>query len=123
MRADRIYFYASEKFLGCLDAGTGEVLWKNTDSELLKAIGPTRKAQNPIEGYATTTFIKCNDDFIFFAGPQRSRLVVARARDGKLAWQKKHGNFQLVLREDGIYAAGPQLRSPAAQASGYKLAY
>ena len=123
MGTRRIYYYSPEEFLGCLDAKSGEVLWKNDDRELLEAIGPSTKAQNPIQGYATTTFIKCNDDFIFFAGPQRQRLVVARTEDGTLVWQKEHGNFQLVLRDDGIYAAGPQLRTPTIQSSGYKLAY
>jgi outer membrane protein assembly factor BamB len=124
MRGDRIYFYSPEKFLGCLDAKRGGVVWKNSDAELLEAIGPNASAQHPITGYATTTYIKCNDEFIFFAGPQRSRLVAARAQDGKLLWQKEHGNFLLVLRDDGIYAVGPQqARAPTVPESGYKLAY
>jgi len=123
MRGKRIYFYSPGKLLGCLDAGDGNVLWKNSDSELLQAIGPEGRAQHYVTGYSTSTYIKCNDDLIFFAGPQRSRLVVARAKDGKLLWQKEHGNFQLVLREDGVYAAGPQQpRSPSSE-SGFKLAY
>jgi outer membrane protein assembly factor BamB len=60
-----------------------------------------------VTGYSTTTYIKCNDDYILFAGPQRSRLVVASAADGRLLWQRENGNLQLVLRDDGFYAAGP----------------
>jgi len=123
MRNDRIYFYSPAKFLGCLDAKSGDVLWKNTDAELLEAIGPDGRAQNPIAGYSTQTFIKCTDGLIFFAGPQRSRLVAARTKDGKVVWQKEHGNFLLVLRDDAIYAIGPQLRSSPAAESGYKFAY
>ena len=123
MRGGRIYFYCPEKFLGCLDAKTGDVLWKNSDAELLAAIGPSQKAQHYVTGYATSAYILCNDDYLFFAGPQRSRLAAVRAKDGKLLWQKEHGNFQLVLREDGLYAAGPQQpRSPASDA-GFKLDY
>ena len=107
MAGDRIYFYSPEKFLGCLDAKTGKVAWKTSDAKLLEAIGPNGRAQHYVTGYATTTYIKCNDRMIFFAGPQRNRLVVASAEDGKLLWQKGHGNLQLVLREDGVYAAGP----------------
>lgn len=123
MRNDRIYFYSPTKFLGCLDARSGEVVWKNTNAELLEAIGPDGRAQNPIAGYSTQTFIKCTDDLIFFAGPQRPRLVAARTKDGKVVWQKEHGNFLLVLRDDAIYAIGPQLRSSPTTESGYKLAY
>ena len=51
--------------------------------------------------------MKCNDQWLFFAGPQRKQMVVASAEDGGLAWTHPHGNLQLVLREDAIYAAGP----------------
>ena len=123
MGSGRIYFYSPAKSLGCLDAKGGKILWKNDDDELLAAIGPNQKAQNPIAGYSTTSYIKCNDDLIFFAGPQRDKLVAAGTADGKLVWQKEQGNFQLVLRQDGIYAVGPQIRTPTIEQSGLKLAY
>ena len=123
MRSGRIYFYSPENFLGCLDAEEGKILWKNSGSDLMEAIGPNQRAQTPIAGYSTTSYVKCNDDLIFFAGPQRSKLVAASNKDGNLVWQKEHGNFQLVLREDAIYAVGPQLRTPTIQESGLKLAY
>jgi outer membrane protein assembly factor BamB len=116
MKDDRIYFYSPNKFVGCLDAKTGNVLWKNDDRALLDAIGVDGRAQHYVTGYSTTSFVKCNDDYLFFAGPQRSRLVVASTKDGSLCWQKEGGNLQLVLRDDGIYAAGPSN-------SGAKLAY
>jgi len=116
MNAGRIYFYAPEKLLGCLDAKAGKPLWKTSAADLLEAIGPNGRAQHYVTGYSTTTYIKCNDKFIFFAGPQRSRLVVVSAEDGKLLWQKEPGNYQLVLREDAFYAVGPGT-------SGCKLEY
>ena len=125
MTGDRIFCYSPEKFLACVDAKTGELLWRNSDADLLEAIGPHHKAQLYVTGYSTSTYIKSNDDYIFFAGPQRLRLVVVSTADGKLAWQKEYGNYQLVLRDDAIYAAGPQLvggqATPAAL--GAKLAY
>ncbi|MHC4405367.1 MAG: outer membrane protein assembly factor BamB family protein [Planctomycetota bacterium] len=118
MTGGRIYFYCPGKYLGCLDAKTGKPVWKNDDADLLEAIGPQGRAQHYVTGYATQTYIKCNDRYLFFAGPQRSKLVVASAKDGKLLWQKEHGNYQLVLRDDALYAAGPQN-----QEFGFKLAY
>ena len=123
MSDGRIYFHCPDKSLGCLDAGKGQVVWNNSDADLLEAIGPQGKAQHYVTGYSTTTYIKCNKNYIFLAGPQRSRLVVARTKDGRLLWQKEHGNFQLVLCEDVIYAAGPQQRPPQTQVAGYKLDY
>jgi outer membrane protein assembly factor BamB len=50
--------------------------------------------------------MKCSEEAIYFAGPQRSQLVAASTEDGHLLWQLPHGNYQLVLREEGLYALG-----------------
>lgn len=120
MSHGRIYFYAPDKFLGCLNAADGQVAWKNSDSDLLQAIGPQGAAQFYVTGYATQSYIKCTADQIFFAGPQRERLVVASTADGHLLWQRAPGNLQLVLREDGFYGVGPQ---QGADDAGGKYAY
>lgn len=114
MRNARVYYYCPGKFLACLDGTSGKVLWKNSDTDLLGAIGRTGRAQNPVQGYATTSYLKCDDKYVYFAGPQRPNLVIAAAKDGKLVWQRRNGNLHLVLREDGFYAIGP---------GGAKLAY
>lgn len=107
MKHGRIYFYSPEKFLACLDARVGKVLWKTSDAALLRAIGPTGRAQNPTQGYSTTNYLKCSDKYVFFAGPQRPNLVVASAADGKLLWHKPGGNLHLILRDDAFYGVGP----------------
>mgnify|MGYP002629777548 FL=1 len=108
MKNDKIYVCSPEHFLACIDAKTGKLLWRNTDSNLLAAIGPNEKAQHYVTGYATTCYMKCSDDLLFFSGPQRKEMVVASAIDGKLKWTNAVGNLQLVLRDDAVYAAGPQ---------------
>jgi outer membrane protein assembly factor BamB len=117
MKNGRIYCYSPERFLACVDARSGKLLWKNSDEELLKAIGANSKAQHFITGYATSCYMKCTDDYVFFAGPQRERLVAASTNDGRLAWTHPVGNLQLVLRKDAIYAAGQQ------GTTGVKLEY
>jgi len=116
MRTGKIYYHCPRKFLGALNAKTGKAAWKNSDDDLFKAIGDSGRAQHYVTGYATTAYMKCNDDYLFFAGPQRSRLVCASTKDGKLLWDKPNGNLQLVLRDDGLYTAGPK-------ATGAKLDY
>lgn len=104
----KIFFYCPEKFLGCIDAASGKPLWKTSDRALLDAIGPNGRAQLWQTGYSTTCYVKYAKGMLFFAGPQRPRLVVVSANDGKLLWQKEYGNYHLVLRDEGVYAAGPQ---------------
>lgn len=107
MKGGRIYFLSPRKFLGCLDARTGKVLWKTEDPQVLGAIADQRPAQRAVWGFATTAYAKCSDDAIYFAGPQQTHLVAVSARDGKLLWQYvAEGNFQLVIRDDALYAMG-----------------
>ncbi len=108
MKQGRIYFYSHQKYLGCLDAKTGNVVWKSDDPAVLGAIGEHHPAQFPATGFATSAYVKCGDEALFFAGPQRTKLVAVSAADGKLLWQHPEGAFQLVLRDDGLYAMGAQ---------------
>ena len=108
MSDGRIFCYSPERFLLCVDARDGRLIWRNSDKNLLEAIDANSKAQHYITGYATTAYMKCDEKFVFFAGPQRNKVVVASAEDGKLAWTFPTGNLQLVLRDDAIWAAGPQ---------------
>jgi outer membrane protein assembly factor BamB len=106
MRSGKIYAYAPDKFLMSLDTKTGKPLWKTHSAETLGAIGNNGRAQGYIRGFSTTAYMKCNDDYLFFAGPQRSRLAVLSAKDGSLAWTHGDGNQQLVLRDDAVYSFG-----------------
>lgn len=117
MKDEKIYVCSPEHFLACIDAKTGKLLWRNVDNDLLAAIGPNERAQHYVTGYATTCYMKCANDLLFFSGPQRKEMVVASALDGKLKWTNDVGNLQLVLREDAVYAAGPQ------KTSGMRLDY
>ncbi|MCG8651868.1 MAG: PQQ-binding-like beta-propeller repeat protein, partial [Pirellulales bacterium] len=118
MNDTQIFCYCPGKFLAAIDRYTGKLLWKNQDRELLDAIADNQRAQHYITGYATTCYMKCSQDFLFFAGPQRARMVVASTKDGSLAWTHPTGNLQLVLRDDAVWAAGPQKSE-----NGMKLDY
>jgi len=109
MGGGRVYFLSPEKFLGCLDAETGEVVWKTSDPDLLAAIGPRFAAQPRWTGLSPMIYVRCNDEYLFFSGPRMPRVIAVSTRDGKLAWQKEvpmadGGSVHLLLREDAIYA-------------------
>jgi outer membrane protein assembly factor BamB len=112
MTAGRIYYYSPGKLLGCLDAKTGDAVWKTSESKAIEAIADQRPAQRAVWGFASTAFAKCSDRAIYFAGPKQNKLVAASAGDGNLLWQfAEDGNFQLVLRDEGLYAMGSNQRS------------
>jgi len=118
MNEGHIFCYSPDKFLKAINHTNGKLQWTNSDKELLAAIDGNQRAQHYITGYATTCYMKCDQNYIFFAGPQRQRMVVASTKDGKLAWTNPTGNLQLVLREDAVWAAGPQKSE-----NGMKLDY
>ena len=106
MTAGRIFIYSDRKFLAALDQKTGKEIWKTADEKLLEAIGKHDPAQFAYKGFASTSFAKCTDKAVYFAGPTRNRIVAASAEDGKLLWQHEGGNYQLVLRPEAVYALG-----------------
>jgi outer membrane protein assembly factor BamB len=106
MAAGRLFLYSDRKFLGALDPKDGKLLWKNSDADLMAAIGEHDPAQFAYKGFASTAFAKCTDKAIYFAGPTRKRVVAAAAENGKLLWQREEGNYQLVVRPEAVYALG-----------------
>ena len=118
MNDSEIFCYSPGQCLTSINRKTGLPKWRNESVELLSAIGANQKAQHYITGYATTCYLKCNSEHLFFAGPQREQTVVASTADGHVEWTYPMGNLQLVLRDDGVWAAGPQKSE-----SGVKLDY
>ena len=107
MKNGRLYAFGPGKALICLDAATGRVAWRNSNVDLLEAVGSDTPAQTPLTGFLTTAYVKCSARAILFAGPQRPNLVAVSPADGKLLWTKPGGNFHLILRDDACYAFGP----------------
>ena len=106
LAAGRIYVYSHQKYLASIEAETGREIWKTADSQVLAAIGAHDRAQTASKGFASSAYAKANEHGIYFAGPQRTQLAAVSAEDGSLMWSYPHGNFQLVLRDDALYAMG-----------------
>lgn len=105
MKNHRLYLYAPGESLLCLDTRTGEALFENPHPSLLEAIGRDVPSQTHQRGFSTQVYLRCNEQVLCFAGPQRAHLVVVSAVTGELLWTyEKSGNFELVLRDGLIYA-------------------
>ncbi len=106
MKGRRIFLYSHKNHLEAVNASDGSPDWKTSDPKLLQAIGEHAGAQNPKLGYSSTVYLKAGPEVLYFAGPQRTNLVAVSASDGKLLWSYPHGNYQLVIRDDALYAMG-----------------
>ena len=56
-------------------------------------------------GFSGSCYLKANDRACTSPVPS-GRLVGVSADDGKFLWEYAAGNFQLILRGDGLYAMG-----------------
>jgi len=109
MKNGRLFAFRFGSFLTCLDAKTGAVLWKKTaagDPDLFRAIGENLNRQDWRTNWRTTAYLTCSDQALYFAGPMFDKLIVLSAEDGSVMWRHPYDNFQLVLRDDGLYGIG-----------------
>lgn len=111
MKNGRIYCLSPEKILACLNAETGQIVWKTSDAALLKAIGPLFSEKPRWTGLSPFPYVKCNDELLFFSGPRMPRVVAVSTGDGTLQWQKEvpmadGGSVHVLLRQDALYAVG-----------------
>jgi outer membrane protein assembly factor BamB len=112
MSHGRIFAFRMNDFLTCLDAQTGQPVWRKTpqnDEPLFEALGGYLNRQDWRTNWRTTAYLKCSGQALYFAGPQVGKLVAVSAADGRLLWQHPYSNYQLVLRDDGLYAISGQV--------------
>ena len=111
VKAGRIYLCSFGKYLAALDADTGKEVWRRTadkDPDLFAEIGPYRPGQGYIEGWKSAAYLKCTGKALYFVGPQVNWVTAVSAADGKFMWKYPAKDMHVVLRDDGLYAIGPQ---------------
>jgi outer membrane protein assembly factor BamB len=117
MKNGRIYVFAFGKYLACLDAKTGSELWRKTPAnapKLFASLGEYQNRQDWRTNWRTTCYLKCSDNALYFAGPPIGKLLAVSTQDGGILWEHPYNNFQLVLRDDGLYGISGQIdKSPS----------
>lgn len=111
MKDGRIYFCCFGRYLACLEAETGKLLWKRTpekDRDVFEAIGPYRPGHGYIGGWKSTVYLKCTDEALYFVGPQVEWLTALSAEDGSVLWKHSARDLHIVIRDDGLYTIGAQ---------------
>jgi len=112
MKNGRIYIFRFGTFLACLDAKNGDVVWRKTPDnapELFESIGSYLNRQDWRTNWRTTCYLKCSDKALYFAGPPIGKLLAVSAEDGSILWENPYSNFQVVLRDDGLYGLSGQI--------------
>ncbi|MHC4395551.1 MAG: outer membrane protein assembly factor BamB family protein [Planctomycetota bacterium] len=112
MKNGRIYVFRFDAYLACLDAKNGKQIWRKTPDnapELFKTLGAYSNRQGWQTNWRTAAYLKCSDKALYFAGPQVGSLVAVSAEDGSVLWQDSYNNYQLVLRDDGLYGLSGQM--------------
>lgn len=112
MKNGRIYAFSFGNYLTCLDARSGRIIWRKTPEnarQLFEAIGKELPRQDWRTNWRTTCFMQCSDKAIYFAGPQVGKLLAVSTKDASVMWSNGYSNFQLVLRDDGLYAISGQI--------------
>jgi len=112
MKNGRIYFFRFGGYLTCLDAKTGSEIWRKTPEnapKLFASIGEYQNRQDWRTNWRTTCYLKCSDKALYFAGPPIGELLAVSAEDGSILWENTYSNFQLVLRDDGLYGISGQI--------------
>jgi len=112
MKNGRIYIFRFGAYLTCLNAKTGKVIWqKSPDNapELFDSLGTYLDRQDWRTNWRTTNYLQCSDKALYFAGPQIGKLLAVSTKDASILWENSYSNFQLVLREDGLYGLSGQI--------------
>jgi outer membrane protein assembly factor BamB len=111
MKSGRIYFASFGRYLACVEAASGQLVWKRTaqqDPELFRSIGPYRPGHGYVGGWKSTVYLKCTDRALYFVGPQVEWLTAVSTSDGRVLWKHPAKDLQIVIRDDGLYAVGAQ---------------
>jgi outer membrane protein assembly factor BamB len=112
MSNGQIFIYRHGAFLTSLNASDGSVAWRRTpanDSGLFEALGPYSTRQDWRTNWRTAAYLKSSEKALYFAGPTVEKLLAVSAEDGSVLWEHPYGNFQLVIRDDGLYGISGQI--------------
>lgn len=112
MSDGRIYLFRFGSYLACLDAKTGDQIWRRTPENaptLFRSLGEYQQRQDWRTNWRTTCYLKCSDKALYFAGPPVGKLLALSTEDGHILWEHPYSNFQLVLRADGLYGISGQI--------------
>ena len=108
----KIFFMRFGEYVGCIDAKSGNSIWRKTpknDPGLFETIGSDLNRQDWRTNWRTAGYMKSTDKAVYLAGTMFGKLLALSADTGSILWQDDYSNYQLVLRDDALYAISGQI--------------
>ncbi|MBM4039808.1 MAG: hypothetical protein FJ290_14975 [Planctomycetes bacterium] len=133
LKNGRLYYYRKNKFLACLDAKSGQIIWRNTDPNTLSAIehypdclpkemrkdGPfwtdeAHRADSILPWAVPRIYMTAGDEGLYFASEALRNLTAMSTKNGNLLWKtpqrpitegsrRGYDNYALCILPGGIY--------------------
>jgi len=85
----RVFFYCPNAHTGCLDALSGQVAWRNDDSEVVRLIEQPGRGLQSTPGFRTSCYSLYTPDVILYQAQTRMNVVAVSSKDGRLLWTRK----------------------------------
>jgi len=90
MRDGRVFFFAPESRVGCLNAADGKPVWFNGAAEVVGAIeAPPRRRLRGLPGFRSERMLLCTPKALVFETQQRANVVAVSPADGRLLWTRE----------------------------------
>jgi len=107
MGGGKIFFYCPKAHTGCLDASSGQVVWRNSDPKVSRLIEQPGRGLQSTPGFRTTCYCLYTPEAIFFQAQTQMNVVAISSEDGRLLWTRpKTTNNPNMLYADGKLLVG-----------------
>jgi len=107
MGEGRLYFYAPDARLGCLDTKSGDVVWSNESEEVRALIEESGKGLGSTPGFRSACFCIYTPKGLFYEAQTRQNIVAVNKDNGDLMWHRgKSTNNPNVIYLDGNILVG-----------------
>ena len=105
MGGDHLFYYGPDLHLGCLDAGSGDVVWINDDPQLRELIEEPGRGLGSTPGFRSACFSIYTPNSLFFEGQTRMNMVAVSTRNGRVLWQRRKttNNPNVIYADDRVY--------------------
>ncbi len=107
----KMFFYCPGAHTGCIDAVSGQVIWTNSDSEVVRLIEEPGRGLVSTPGFKTTCYALYSPEVIFYQAQTRMNVVAISSRDGNLLWTRKktsNNPNMLFVEKKLIVGIGPR---------------